>query len=238
MIATDRKIFTIDIGGSNIKGTILNAEGDFMETYQRLPTPAPASPSKVLNVIHLLSQKFQGFTHISAGFPGYVKNGVVKTAPNLGTAEWHDFNLQQELSSLLGRPALVVNDADLQGLSISSGKGLELMVTLGTGFGSALIYNGTLLPHLEIAHHPITKKKDYDAYIGEAELKRIGKAIWNERMVRVLGILKTVFNYDTLYISGGNADKIEFELESNIVIVGNRDGIKGGARLWMGHDAA
>ncbi|MDE3213800.1 MAG: ROK family protein, partial [Bacteroidota bacterium] len=180
--------------------------------------------------------KFQGFTHVSAGFPGYVKDGVVRTAPNLGTGEWEGFDLQQELSTLLGKPARVINDADLQGLSISSGKGLELMVTLGTGFGSALVYNGSLLPHLEIAHHPLTKKKDYDAYIGEAELKRIGKARWNTRMARVLQILKTVFNYDTLYISGGNADKIEFELESNIVIVGNKDGIKGGARLWIAND--
>ena len=79
------------------------------------------------------------------------------------------------------------------------------MITLGTGFGSAILNEGVLMPHLEIAHHPITKNKDYDEYIGENEFKRIGKKEWNKRMKRVIEILKVVFNYDRLYISGGNA---------------------------------
>ncbi len=86
---------------------------------------------------------------------------------------------------------------------------------------------------LELAHHPVTKNKDYDQYIGEVELKRIGKKKWNKRMERVIGILKIVFNYDHLYISGGSASLLKFKLDENITICGNRDGIKGGAKLWL-----
>lgn len=227
-----QKILSIDIGGSNIKATVLNAEGDFIQDYQKLPTPTPATPGKVLDVIRQLADNFTGFESISVGFPGFIKNGVVKTAPNLGTPEWAEFNLEKNIELLLGKPVLAINDADLQALAVVDGKGVEMVITLGTGFGSAILNNGILLPHLEIAHHPVTKNKDYDQYIGEEELKRIGKKAWNRRMKRVIEILKVVVNYDTLYISGGNADKLSFKLDKNIIIVGNRDGIKGGAALW------
>ena len=228
----DFKILSIDIGGSNIKATVLNVSGTFLEEYQRLPTPLPATPAKVLDVIKQLAQKFSGYDKVAAGFPGFIKDGVVKTAPNLGTTVWANFNLNNALEEVLGKPSLAVNDADFQGLSVVSGKGVELVITLGTGFGTALLRDGILMPHLEIAHHPITKNKDYDKYIGEAELKKIGKKNWNKRMKRVIKILKVVFNYDRLYISGGSAKEISFKLDSNIIIANNKDGIKGGAKLW------
>ena len=233
MTETDQKILTIDIGGSNIKATVLNNEGDFIQDYQRLPTPDPSTPGKVMDVIKQLVKHFPEFDKISVGFPGYIKDGVVKTAPNLGTLQWADFNLAKNIELLLGKPTIAINDADLQGLSVSSGKGIEMMITLGTGFGSAILNNGVLIPHLEIAHHPVTRNKDYDEYIGEEELKRIGKKKWNKRMQRVIEILKVVINYDTLYISGGNAEKLTFKLDENIIIACNRDGIKGGAKLWQ-----
>lgn len=235
-ITTPQRILSIDIGGSNIKGTVLSSDGEFLQDYQKLPTPQPSTPEKVMEVIGQLAGKFTDYNKISIGFPGYIKKGVVKTAPNLGTIEWADFDLQKNVERLLGKPALAINDADLQGLSIASGKGIEMMITLGTGFGSAIVSDGILLPHLEIAHHPVTKKKDYDEYVGEEELKRIGKRKWNKRMKRVLEILKVVVNYDVLYISGGNASKLDFTLDKNIIIVGNRDGIKGGAALWKQKD--
>jgi len=232
MSETDYKILTIDIGGSHIKATMLNMEGTYLKDYERLPTPSPATPDKVMDVIQLLAKKLPGYDKISAGFPGFIRNGIVKTAPNLGTAQWVNFNLNKKLEEILGKPAIAVNDADLQGLSIVSGKGVEMMITLGTGFGTAILNEGVLMPHLEIAHHPITKNKDYDEYIGGEEFKRIGKKEWNKRMKRVIKILKVVFNYDRLYISGGSAKEINFKLDDNIIIAGNREGIKGGAKLW------
>jgi len=226
-------ILTIDIGGSRIKATILNQAGELQTNYIKTDTPSPASPENVLRAIEFLVKDFPVFDRVSVGFPGYVKDGVVMTAPNLGTDFWRLFDLRQELMTLLDKPVRVVNDADLQGLGVVRGKGLEIVITLGTGFGTALLHNGYLLPHLELAHHPVTKHKDYDEYIGDRAMKEAGMEKWNSRMQRVLHILQTVFNYDHLYISGGNADELSFQLDENITIVSNIDGIKGGAMLWQ-----
>lgn len=225
-------ILTIDIGGSHVKATILNEEGVPLSEYTRMPTPQPSTPINVINLIKELVKNFKDYDKISVGFPGYVRDGIVKTAPNLGSESWKDYPLQTNIGALLQRPAKVVNDADLQGIGIASGEGLEMVITLGTGFGTALIYNGKLLPHFEIAHHPVKTDKDYDEYIGEKAYHRKGKEHWNYRMKKVFAILKTVFNYDRLYISGGNAKNLTIPLDDNMIIVSNKDGIKGGARLW------
>ena len=227
-----QKILTIDIGGSHIKATILNEKGELQMDYKKVGTPEPASPDNVISAIKQLVSDFPEYDKVSVGFPGYVRDGIVKTAPNLDKENWKDVDLSRKLMSLLGRPVRVVNDADLQGLGVASGQGLEMVITLGTGFGTAVLMNGKLLPHLELAHHPISKGRDYDEYIGEKALDDEGNAKWNQRMQKVFSILKTVFNYDHLYISGGNASKLNFPLDGNMTIVSNRDGIKGGAKLW------
>lgn len=226
------KILAIDIGGSHIKATILNSEGKFLEDYEREKTPKPPSPEKVMALIKKLAIRFPEYNKITAGFPGFIKNGIVKTAPKLGNDLWEDYNLQKELENTLGQPALVINDADLQGLSLAKGKGVEMVITLGTGFGSSIMKDGILIPHLEMSQHPITKSKNYNDYIGEDALLKIGKHRWNKRMKKVIRILKTVFNYDHLYISGGNAKLLTFKLDENISIEDNKEGIKGGAVLW------
>jgi polyphosphate glucokinase len=226
------KILAIDIGGSHIKATILNYEEKFLKEYEREITPNPPSPEKVVSLIKELASRFPEYDKIAAGFPGYVKEGVVKTAPKLGNDIWKDYDLQKELENVLGKPTLVINDADLQGLSLATGNGLEMVITLGTGFGSAIMMNGHLLPHLEMSQHPITKNKNYNDYVGESALLKIGKKKWNKRMEKVIEILKVVFNYDHLFISGGNAQKLTIKLDKKTTIENNKDGIKGGAVLW------
>jgi polyphosphate glucokinase len=228
------KILSIDIGGSHIKATILNKKGELKMDYDKIVTPAPASPENLIKAIKILVKNFPSYDYISVGFPGYVKNGVINTAPNLDTKLWVGIDLNKKLAEALGKPTQVVNDADMQGLGVVKGKGLEMVITLGTGFGTALLMNGHLLPHLELAHHPI-KDADttYDKYIGEKALEKYGKERWNKRIQKVFKVLKTVFNYDTLYIGGGNSDLLTFKLDKNMKIVTNADGIKGGARLWL-----
>ena len=204
-----------------------------LRDYVRIQTPPTPSPNEVLGAIEELTKDFKAYTRISVGFPGYVRDGIVHTAPNLSTEKWQGVDLKKRLSTLLKQPARVINDADLQGLGIAKGKGLEMVVTLGTGFGTALLMNGGLLPHLEIAHHPISKRRDYDMYIGKKALDEVGVERWNKRMKKVIEILKTVFNYDQLYISGGNSKKIDFKVDANVSIVSNVDGIKGGVKLWQ-----
>jgi polyphosphate glucokinase len=230
------KVLAIDIGGSHIKATILNSKGELQMDYEKVVTPAPANPENLIAAIQTLLKNFPPYDCVSVGFPGYVKNGVIKTAPNLDNASWADFNLAEKLSTVLGKPAKVVNDADMQGLGVVDGKGFEIVITLGTGFGTALLLDGHLLPHLEYAHQPITKNYTYDTFIGESALEAEGKKKWNKRMESVLKDLKTVFNYDYLYIGGGNARKLTFELDKNMKIVTNEDGIKGGSRLWLTDD--
>ena len=228
-----KKILCIDIGGSHIKATVLDTEGNSLKDYQKVPTPVPASPENLIKSIQTLVKDFPEYDRISSGFPGFVKNGTVFTAPNLGTDLWNGTDLQKLLKNTLGKDAIVVNDADMQGMGVIGGKGFEMVITLGTGFGTALFKDGYLLPHLEIAHLPIKKDKTYDQYLGDKAFNEEGKDHWNKRVKRVLGILKTVFNYDTLYIGGGNSREIDFKLDDNIKIVSNREGIKGGPRLWM-----
>jgi polyphosphate glucokinase len=227
------KILSIDIGGSHIKGTILNQKGELLKDYEKVVTPSPASPENLIKAIKALVKDFPAYDKISVGFPGYVKDGVIKTAPNLDTTLWKDFDLAKKLTEEQGQATQVVNDADMQGLGVVKGKGLEMVITLGTGFGTALLFDGNLLPHLEFSHQPFGKSKSYDKYIGESALEKEGNKKWNRRMQKVFEVLKTVFNYDYLYIGGGNSDKLTFKLDKNMKIVSNADGIKGGARLWV-----
>jgi len=225
-------ILSLDIGGTSIKACILTATGELFSEYTKLPTPKNSTPEEVIKVIHELVSPLSPYGKIAIGFPGYVKCGIVETAPNLAKNKWAGFALAQSVSDLLGCPVRLINDADQQALGVIGGKGFEIVLTLGTGFGTSLTFDGELLPHLELAHLPISKNKDYDDYIGDKAFIKEGKKAWNERLERIIQIYKTVFNYDDLYLGGGNAKHIDFELDHNIHIVSNRDGIKGGAKLW------
>lgn len=232
-LSLKEKILSVDIGGSHIKATLLTAAGALPDTYRKLPTPVPATPESVISRIQELVQDLEGYGKVAVGFPGIVREGHVFTAPNLGTALWQQVDLQGRLSQTLGKPVRVVNDADLQGLGVVKGRGFEMVITLGTGFGTSLLLDGRLLPHLELAHHPVSQHLTYDQFVGEKALKACGEQEWNQRMEKVLSILKTVFGYDHLYISGGNAHKLQFPLEENVTVVSNRQGITGGLRLWQ-----
>ena len=223
---------SIDIGGSHIKATVLSHDAEVQFPYQKIATPEKANPENTILAIKQLVKDFPEFQKISVGFPGYVKKGIVITAPNLDNDAWKDHNLSQSLADAFNKPVRLVNDADFQGLAVIEKKDLEMVMTLGTGFGTALFIDGNLIPHLELAHLPVKKSEDYDDYIGERAFIKIGLDKWNIRMQEVLDTFKTVINYDKLYISGGNAKKLNFELDQNIKIVSNKDGIKGGAFLW------
>lgn len=226
-------ILSIDIGGTNIKACLLSPTGKLLTDFKKTPTPKNSTPEAVLKAIEQLTTDFSSFAKISIGFPGYVKEGIVQTAPNLAENQWANVDLAQRVSNLFDKPVRLINDADQQGLGIVSGKGFEIVFTLGTGFGTALLYDGELLPHLELSHLPINKTDDYDDFIGDRGFEKVGKKKWNKRLKYIIEIYKTVFNYDKLYIGGGNSNEINFELDKNIKLVSNKDGIKGGAKLWL-----
>jgi polyphosphate glucokinase len=126
----------------------------------------------------------------------------------------------------------MLNDASVQGLGAISGRGLELAITLGTGFGFALFEAGRLAPHLEMSQHPIKTDVTYDQYLGTKAVEAVGPEEWNKRVREIIGILATVTNYDMLYIGGGNARLIEKPLPDTVRTVSNEDGITGGVKVW------
>src|SRR5450759_2746615 len=160
----------IDIGGSHLKAGVLNPAGEMIAGPQRVETPKPAKPAAVVAALVELARPLGLFDRISVGFPGVVRAGLVLTAPNLRTKDWHRFPLAAELARHLGKPARMLNDASIQGLGVISGRGLECVLTMGTGMGFALFEDGRLGPHLEMSQHPVAARKTYDQYVGNAAL--------------------------------------------------------------------
>src|SRR5436190_3622646 len=170
---------SIDIGGSHIKGSILDARGEMLHERVRVPTPDDLTPARLVQIIASIAKQLGRFDRVSVGFPGVVRHGALRTAFNLGTERFRGFNLEAALQRRLGRPVRVENDADVQGFGAISGKGVEMVITLGTGFGSAIFVDGTLGPHLELAHHCFHKGKTYEEALGEEALDRVGDKRWN-----------------------------------------------------------
>lgn len=225
----------IDIGGSGVKALLLNAEGQAVGERDRIKTPKPATPDAVMAVILQLvdNQRANGndFDRVSVGFPGVVRRGVVYTAVNLHP-DWQAYDLAGQLSTQTGKPVRVANDADLQGMGAISGEGVELVVTLGTGFGTALFTDGHLVPNTEIAHHRFRKGQTYEEQLGRAALKKAGSKSWNSRLLKAIESLSTAFNFDRLYIGGGEVKHIEIDLPENVTVISNLYGLLGGIKLW------
>jgi polyphosphate glucokinase len=236
----------IDIGGTGLKASVLDADGKLVADRVRVATPHPCPTKALIDALATLIAPLPSFGRVSVGFPGVVRKGVVLTAPHLvarhGTpksppvpklvAEWAGFDLETALSERFGRPVRVINDADLQGLDVVSGSGLEFVVTLGTGVGTALFLDGRLAPHLELSHHPFRKGETYDEQLGDATLRRIGFKKWQKRLEEALGNFQRLINYDRLYIGGGNARLLVGHLDPSVTIVDNLAGILGGIKLW------
>ncbi len=222
----------LDIGGTGLKAGLLDADGLMVGTRARVDTPHPSPPEAIVPALVGLAHCLGGFDRVSVGFPGVVHGTKVLTAPNLGTEAWAGYDLGGILAERLGRPVRLLNDATVQGLGVIVGQGVECVITLGTGFGFALYQNGRLAPHLELSQHIFRGTKTYDAYLGVAALEKVGKRRWRRRVQKMLVQLRVLVNWDTLYIGGGDARLIDFDLPPDIRIVSNSAGVTGGVRLW------
>jgi polyphosphate glucokinase len=239
---SETRTLAIDIGGTGIKAALLDEAGHVVGERERVPTPAkPIAPDVLMHAIDEVATPLGTFDRVSVGFPGYVREGKVVTAPNLGTEALGGFDLQQALSDHWGKPVRVLNDADVQGFGAIKGDGIEMVLTLGTGAGTAIFRDGEVMPHLELAHHPVSGKKTYDEYVGNAARRKKGKKAWNKRVAKVIDILREVVRFDHLYIGGGNAKDLSFPLPHDVSVVPNTDGLTGGIELWRAlppHSAA
>lgn len=230
------RTLAVDIGGTGLKMVVLDTEGGTLTEPTRVLTPKPSTPEAVISALDAMSAQHGQYDRISVGFPGVVVEGVTLNAPNLGTEHWAGCRLAERLSAALEAPTRVANDADVQGFGAIEGRGVELVITLGTGVGSALFVDGVLVPNLEMGHHPgpFDDGSTYEAKLGMAALNDVGEAVWNTRLQRALKQLEKLFNYRTLFLGGGHANIITFELPEHVQRVDNIAGLLGGIRLWDG----
>jgi polyphosphate glucokinase len=243
---------SIDIGGTGLKASILDASGAMVADRVKVPTTYPMPPEGHGGMVPTLARlvaPLPAYDRVSAGFPGMVRRGHVLSAPHFWTVKgpgspvdpklhraWSGFDLASALESALGKPTKVANDADVQGAAVVSGTGLEFVITLGTGFGTALFLDGNLLPHLEIAHQPFRKGETYNEQLGERARRDIGDHRWNRRVRRAIAVLDELLFFDALYIGGGNARRLVRddlgEMLERTTLVDNTAGILGGILLW------
>lgn len=210
------KVLGIDIGGSGIKGAPVNInDGLMLESRHRIPTPTPATPQNVAPLIAEMVKHFNWEGPIGCGFPGVIQNGVAKTAANIDDS-WIDTNVNKLFKKATGLPVSVINDADAAGLAemkFGAGidaKGVVLLCTVGTGIGTVMFVNGTLVPNTEFGHIELMGM-DAETYAADAARKAedLSWEEWAERFDKYLVNLEKLVNPDLIIVGGGASKKGE-----------------------------
>ncbi len=239
----------IDCGGGGIKAAVLDSKGLMVCSPQRVVTPYPLSPEKLLEIIQAFLRQMPQAKRITLGMPGMVRHGKVISTPHYICKngprtrvlkslqqKWSCFDFQSYITQETSLPALVLNDAEVAGAGAISGYGLEMMLTLGTGLGNSIWDGGRLAPHMELSHLTARWGLLFDDYISEPERIRMGDSHWSRRVKRIISVLEEAIMWDRLYIGGGNSmhitDNVRKTFGNKIIIVPNDCGIRGGARAW------
>ena len=243
------RTLAVDCGGGGIKASVLDVAGTLHAPAVRVPTPYPLPPERLVRTVLEIARGLPPADRATVGMPGMIRHGVVIATPHYMTRSgprspvvphlreaWAGHDIAAALGQALGMPVLVLNDAEVHGAGVVSGSGVELVLTLGTGLGSALFDGGRLAPHLELSHAPLRRGVSYDAYLGEHERRRLGDGSWSRRVGRAVAGLRPVVLWDRLYLGGGNSRRISptvlRALGDDVVVVPNSAGIVGGVRAW------
>jgi len=252
-MATKHHPLGIDIGGSGIKGAPVDlALGELARDRLRRDTPKVSSPDAVADIVAQIAENFSddtGDSPIGVTLPAVVSKGVVRSAANIDPA-WIGTDAEALLSDRLGRPVTVVNDADAAGVgelhfgAARNADGLVLMSTLGTGIGSALLYDGGLIPNSELGHLEIDgRDAESRAAASVREDKNLTWQEWAERLQRYYSHVENLLWPDLIVVGGGVSKKAEkflplLHLRAPIVAaqLQNSAGIIGAA--WLASDAA
>ena len=238
------RTLAIDIGGSGLKAIVLEPDGEMVSERTRRETPYPCTPPVLLDELTALVATQPEHDRISVGFPGAIRNGRVREVPAFSrrgpglppdpelVAMWTGFELEAALAERLAKPIRVANDADVQGCAVIEGRGMELVITLGTGVGCAVFFDGRLLPHMELSHGTFGGTS-IEVACGDNERQKIGKDHWRKRVHEALDAFEAMVLPDHLYIGGGNAKKLDPDtIGPNRTIVPNISGLLGGIALW------
>jgi polyphosphate glucokinase len=243
-------IMGIDIGGSGIKGAPVDLDaGDLAEARYRLETPQPATIERVVETVGQVAHRFAPGNGGGVGitFPGVVVDGVIRTAANVDKA-WIDAPAAELFTESVGRPVTVINDADAAGvaeMTYGAGRGQHgttIMLTFGTGIGSALFLDGKLVPNTELGHLELHGE---DAEVRASDRARDVEDLswheWAHRVQRYLSHVEGLFQPDLIIIGGGVSKKAEkflplIEIRTPIVpaALQNNAGIIGAALAASG----
>ena len=208
------EILGVDIGGSGIKGARVNIRKGVLSTERyRIPTPHPSTPEAVMDVVAQIAQHFEWKGPIGCTFPAIIKNGVAHSAANVDNS-WVGVNGQALLQEKTGGPALLLNDADAAGLAemqfgVGKGhKGVVIMLTFGTGIGSAIFVNGTLVPNTEFGHMEMSgKDAEHRAASRVRKDEKLSWKKWAKRVDEFLKRMEDLFSPDLFIIGGGVSKK-------------------------------
>jgi polyphosphate glucokinase len=207
-------ILGIDVGASGIKGALVDVEkGRLSGERFRIPTPAPSSPGAIADACDEMIRYFNYTGLVGVGFPAIVKNGVALSASNIDDS-WIGTNINQEI--MRKAPHVQVystNDADAAGIAemrYGTGQkenGLVLMITIGTGLGSALFYRGMMIPNTELGHVIYPKKTIAEKYAssGAREKAKISRKEWADRFEGYLKHMERLFTPDLIILGGGES---------------------------------
>jgi polyphosphate glucokinase len=206
-------ILGIDIGGSGVKGAPVDTvRGELLAERYRVPTPQPSDTTSVVEAAAEVAAQFDGYDSVGVTFPGVVVDGVTRTAANVDKS-WLDANAAQLFSDKLGKPVTVLNDADAAGVAevaFGAGRdqhGLIMMLTFGTGIGSALFLDGTLIPNTEFGHVEFRgKDAEHRASDRVREEDDLSWEKWAERVEEYLKYLESLLS-PRLFIIGGGVSK-------------------------------
>lgn len=206
----------IDFGGSGIKGALVDvSQGQFISERHRIPTPQPATPEAVTKVIQELVQHFEYKGPVGVAFPAAIQQGVVQTASNIDKS-WIGVRASDLFSEATGCRVKVLNDADAAGMAeqrFGHGKdtnGVVIMITIGSGLGTSIFVNGTLLPNTELGHIHY-KDKVAEKWAADAVRKReeLSWKKWGKRFNKYLAYLEKLFYPDLFILGGGVSNKPE-----------------------------
>lgn len=208
------KILGIDIGGSGVKGAIVDTKkGELLTERYRIPTPQPSTPEAVAAVMGKIVKNFKWDGPVGVGFPGVIQKGVARTAANVDKS-WIDKDLNKLFSKATGCKVHVVNDADAAGMAevkFGAGKkqmGTLLLVTVGTGLGTVIFSNGNLVPNLEMGHIML-HGADAELYATDAARKNnnLDWDTWAKRFDEYLLRMEELVWPDIIIIGGGASKK-------------------------------
>ena len=223
------KILGIDIGGSGIKGAIVDVTtGELLSERKRIPTPQPATPDAVAETVAELTKSFDWKNGpIGCGFPAVVKKGMVYTASNIDKS-WIGTNAKTIFQKATGCDVFIANDADVAGLAeMEHGigkdvKGTVIMITIGTGLGSAFFFNGLLIPNSELGHLEMEGMVAEKYAAGSIRKKEnLSDEEWGFRLNKYLLNIERFFSPDMIILGGGGSkhfEKLEdkFDIEADI----------------------